>query len=291
MAVQRSPRLLPAQEWLATFERVALKVRQVVGPTLGTQAGGAEIGTTGAAGDRTLEIDRQAEDLVLSELRVLAARGERFSVLSEEVGLVDLGAEFPRVVLDPIDGSPNAQRGIRVVGVMLSLLEGPTVNDVAVGTTIDVTSGERWSAIRGAGAFHDGRPLGPVRPVAEDRIDVLGLHALPTDLPRAWPLLRAAASFRQLYCMSLSLAYTAAGGIDVFCSSRRARIFDLTAGLLMIGEVGGVVTNLDGAPIDHLVVDLQTRTTLLCSGLPGLHRLALKHAQRRVGQTEEILDG
>jgi len=269
---------------------VTLKVREVVGPLLGTLAGGAETGATGAGGDRTLEIDRHAEDLVLSELRALAARGERFSVLSEEVGLVDLGAEYPRVVLDPVDGSPNAQRGLPVVGVMLSLLAGPTVNDVALGTTIDMTTGERWSAIRSAGAFHDGRPLRPMRAASEDTIDVLGLHALPSDLPRAWPLLRSVATFRQLYCMSLSLAYTAAGGIDVFCSSRRARIFDLTAGLLMIGEVGGVVTDLDGAPINQLAVDLQTRTTLLCSAHPGLHRLALEYTRKPAGETEALLD-
>ncbi|MBJ7601119.1 MAG: hypothetical protein JF922_23980 [Candidatus Dormibacteraeota bacterium] len=289
MTAQRSRRL-SNQEWLATFERVALKVREVVGPLLGTQAGGAEIGTTGAGGDRTLEIDRHAENLVLSELRALAAGGQRFSVLSEEIGLIDLGAEYPRVVLDPVDGSPNAQRGLPVVGVMLSLLEGPTVSDVALGTTVDMTTGDRWSAIRGAGAFRDGRPLRPIRAGAANRIDVLGLHALPVDLPRAWPLLRSVATFRQLYCMSLSLAYSAAGSIDVFCSSRRARIFDLTAGLLMIREVGGIVTDLDGAPIHQLAVDLETRTTLLCSAYPGLHRLALEHAQKPVGNTETLLD-
>ena len=143
---------------------------------------------------------------------------------------------------------------------------------------MDLTSGERWTALRGVGAFRDGHPFISERKTERPQIDVLGLHALPADIKRAWPLLRRVATFRQFYCMSLSLAYTAAGGIDVFCSSRRARIFDLTAGLLTIRESGGVVTDLDGRPIDDLTVDLETRTTLLCSAHPDLHRLAVAYA-------------
>src|SRR5215831_15791329 len=140
-----------AQEWLPVFDRIAAGVRRDVGPLLGTEVGGAETGAVGAGGDRTLEVDRRAEDLVLSGLRDLHEQGERFSVLSEEVGVVDLGAEYPRVVVDPIDGSPNARRGLRAVGLMLSLLDGPRVRDVVAGVTVDLTSSERWSVVRGEG--------------------------------------------------------------------------------------------------------------------------------------------
>lgn len=272
-----------AQEWLPVFDRIAAGVRRDVGPLLGTEVGGADTGAVGAGGDRTLEVDRRAEELVLSGLRELAEQGERFSVLSEEVGLIDMGAEYPRVVVDPIDGSPNARRGLRAVGLMLSLLNGPNVRDVAAGLTIDLTSGERWSVLRGGGATYEGRRLVPSLMTTGSNIDVLGLHALPSDLERAWPLLRSVATFRQFYCMSLSLACTAAGGIDVFCSSRRARVYDLTAGLLMIREVGGVVSDLDGEAIDDLPVDLETRTTLLCSAHAHLHRVAVDLARSDAG--------
>jgi fructose-1,6-bisphosphatase/inositol monophosphatase family enzyme len=128
-------------------------------------------------------------------------------------------------------------------------------------------------------------------PVRKDQIEVLGLHALPSDLGRAWPLLRFAATFRQLYSMSLSLAYTAAGGIDVLCSSRRVRVLDLTAGLLMIRQVAGVVTDLDGEPIDDLTVDPKTRTTLLCSAHPELHELALGRSRELASGTEVLPGG
>jgi myo-inositol-1(or 4)-monophosphatase len=223
-------------------------------------------------------------------METLAHEGRHFSVMSEEIGLVDLGSEYPRIIVDPVDGSPNAKRGLRAVGVMLSLANGPAMKDVVVGTTVDMTSGEVWSVIRGAGAFHNGLRLRP-RVARHDRIEVLGLHALPGDVPLAWPLLRSVDTFRQLYCMSLSLAYTASGGIDVFCSSRRARVFDLTAGLLMVEEVGGAITNLNGDSITRLPVDLETRTTLLCSAHPELHRLALESLDSLTSGTEVILGG
>jgi myo-inositol-1(or 4)-monophosphatase len=279
---------MAVHEWLAVFERLAADVRREAGPLLGTEVGGVEIGTVGAGGDRTLEVDRRAEEIVLAELSELAEQGQRFSVLSEEIGLVEFGAEYPLVVVDPIDGSPNARRGLRMVGVMLSLLEGPLVRDVVAGVTVDLTSGERWSVVRGEGVTFNGRPLRSTRLATHRQIEVLGLHALPNDLDRAWPLLRGVRTFRQLYCMSLALTYTAAGGLDVFCSSRRARIFDLTAGLLTIREAGGVVSDLEGRSIEALPVDLQTRTTLLCSAHPDLHQLAVELANRDVGEARRF---
>lgn len=275
-AVRFGPKVqLTVQEWLPILERLAAEARDVAAPLLGTTSGGAEIGSIGAGGDRTLEVDRQAEESMLAGLRDVASHGARFSVLSEEAGLIDLGADYPRIVIDPIDGSPNAARGLRMVGLMLSLLTGPFVRDVAAGVTMDLTCGERWTAVKGVGAFRDGRRIVPDRRPSGTTIEVLGLHALPSDVQRAWPLLSRVETFRQFYCMSLSLVYTAEGGIDVFCSSRRARIFDLTAGLLTIEESGGMVTDIDGHQIGEVPVDLETRTTLLCSAHKDLHDLAL----------------
>src|SRR5438094_477129 len=108
----RSSEQLTAEEWLPVFESLAGRVRSVVGPLLGTSEGRSEVGTVGAGGDRTMEVDRRAEEVAITGLRELASRGQRFSILSEEAGLINLGAAYPCVVLDPIDGSPNAARGL-----------------------------------------------------------------------------------------------------------------------------------------------------------------------------------
>ncbi|HEY4027612.1 MAG TPA: inositol monophosphatase family protein [Candidatus Dormibacteraeota bacterium] len=263
------------RDWLGAFEVVGARVREAIAPLLGTEAGRAEIGI-GAGGDRTVELDRLAEEVALAELAGFAAAGHPCSVLSEEVGLVDMGAGSPQVLLDPVDGSLNAKQGLPVAGVMLTLLDGPTVADVRVGWVLNLISGERWCAIRGGGAYRNDRRLSPLAPAGRPgRIGVLGIESSPPDLGTLRPLIERAAKVRMLGSMALSLAHTAAGGIEVFAAPIRARIFDMTAGLLMVGEVGGVMTDLAGAPLQDSVVGLESRTTLLGSANPTLHRLAL----------------
>src|SRR5207237_542280 len=93
----------------------------------------------------------------------VGGRGQRVSVLSEEAGLVDMGAPFPRVLLDPVDGSRNAKRGIPVVGMMLALADGPTLAETRLGFALNIVSGERWHAIRGGGFFRQGQGIAPAR--------------------------------------------------------------------------------------------------------------------------------
>jgi len=263
------------QAWLDVFDAVGAAVHEATAGLLGTEAGRAEIGV-GAGGDHTVELDRAAEEAALRELGRFAAAGHPCSVLSEEVGVVDLGARWPLVVLDPVDGSVNAKQGLPLTAVMLSLAEGPTVADVRVGWTLNLISGERWHAVRGAGAFRNGRPLAPLPPNGRPgRIDVLGVESRARDLRGLLPLFDRASKVRILGSIALLVAHGAAGGIEVFAVPFQARIFDMTAGLLMVEEVGGVVTDLEGRSLRNAAVGLENRTTLLGSATPGLHELAL----------------
>ena len=62
------------------------------------------------------------------------------------------------VVVDPIDGSINAKRGIPFFSFSLAVADGPTMGDVTVGYVHDFGSGEEWTAERGKGAFLNGEP-------------------------------------------------------------------------------------------------------------------------------------
>ena len=291
------------EPWLTAFEAAGAAVQAATAPLLGTEAGRAELGV-GAGGDRTVELDRLAEVAALAELRRFATAGHPCSVLSEEAGLVDLGAPLPLVVLDPIDGSLNAKQGLPLAAVMLSLVDppheirtpghprrsqeggtprfrgdpgdGPRVADVRIGWTLNLVSGERWHAVRGAGAYRDGRRFAPLPPAGRaGRIGVLGIESRPRELCRLQPLFERASKVRVLGSMALLLAHSATGGIEVFAVPFPARIFDMTAGLLMVEEVGGVVTDLEGRALGDAAVGLDSRTTMVGSADPGLHRLAL----------------
>ena len=229
----------------------------------------------GAGGDRTMEVDRAAEAAVFAELEAVAQRGEAFSVLSEESGLRSFGAEHPLVVVDPVDGSLNAKQGIPFFNVMLALLEGPSVGDVAVGSVVNLISGERWTAVRGHGAERNGEPIRALPVAHAGRIEVLGLESSPRSLKAAWPLVERSGKVRILGSMALSMAHTAAGGIDVFCAPLPMRVFDMSASLLLLSESGGVATDTSGGSLSALKCDLKTRTSLLCSADRELHAFAL----------------
>ena len=103
---------LLGHDWLGACRRSAEGLERIlaVHPTQAERV--AETGSVGAGGDRTLTIDALAEEVVLAELAALHDAGARFTVVTEERGIVDFGDPGVLVVVDPIDGSLNAKRGL-----------------------------------------------------------------------------------------------------------------------------------------------------------------------------------
>jgi myo-inositol-1(or 4)-monophosphatase len=216
-----------------------------------------------------------AEAAVFSALAGLAERGEKFSVLSEEAGRREFGAEYPLVLVDPVDGSLNAKQGIPLFGLMLAVLDGPTVGDTLAGLVVNLSTGEQWRAARGQHATRAGERVSVLRRSQPDRFEIVGLESTPRALKLAAPLVERASKIRILGSMAISIALTSAGAFDAFCAPIPVRVFDMAASLLVLHEAGGVATTLEGAPLDHLRCDLTTRATLLCAPTRELHTEAL----------------
>jgi myo-inositol-1(or 4)-monophosphatase len=266
---------LKDEAWLEIFHEISGAIRSKAAALFGTEGGRHEL-DVGAGGDITVEIDRAAEQAALAIFQRVHKGGERFSLLSEEAGLVAFGADHPLVVLDPIDGSLNAKQGIPMVGVVLSLLAGPTVASLRAGHVLNVVTGDSFDALRGRGATHNGRDLKTLASRPSPRIELLGLESSPRSLKRAAALVERAAKIRILGSMALSIAHTATGGFNVFCSPIQARVFDMTASLLVIQESGGVATDMNGKSLDGLDVGLSTRSTLLVASDRRIHEQALR---------------
>jgi myo-inositol-1(or 4)-monophosphatase len=249
-------------------------VRQAVLPLSGTEAGRARL-TVGAGGDTTVEVDRVAEVVVFAELATLVEKGEQFSVLSEEAGHRSFGADYPLVLVDPVDGSLNAKQGIPLFGLMLAVLDGPAVENTYAGFVMNLTTGEEWTAIRKQGARRAGKPLHPLPRSAGKRIELLGLESNPRSVMLAQPLIARSSKIRILGSMALSIALTAAGGFDAFCAPVPLRVFDMAASLLLLREAGGVASDLQGKSLDTLRCDLESRSSLLCAPSRVMHDEAL----------------
>ena len=274
---------LTPQDWLDLFARIGERVSAAVAPLSGTEAG-RRAHQTGAGGDTTVEVDRVAEALILEELDRLAANGERFSILSEEAGALERGAPFPMVLVDPVDGSLNAKQGIPMFAVMLALVDGPTLADTQVGYVRHLVTGETWTAIRGEGARHNGRPV-IVLPqdvaarahLPKDRwFEVIGLESSPRAVKRVSALVERATKIRILGSMALSIAHTATGAFDVFCAPFPVRVFDTAASVLFLMESGGAATDMAGEPLGSLPIGLDSRSTVLVAPTAAAHAAAIR---------------
>jgi myo-inositol-1(or 4)-monophosphatase len=234
-------------DWLEICRRAVSGLERVFAEAPSTAERVRETGTRGEGGDRTLEIDRAAETIVLSELDVLHERGLRFSALSEERGQIDYGSDQLRVIIDPIDGSLNAKRGIPHHALSIAVADGSTMADVQFAFVYDFGPGEEWWAIRGEGAWLDGallnRDLGERRG-RDGRLEVLGIESADPRWVAASidSLVETAHRLRALGTIASTLCQVAAARFDGMVSLRRCRGVDAAAGQLIVREAGGVVS-------------------------------------------------
>src|SRR5215212_9757070 len=135
-----------APDWLGACRRAAAEIRAMLAdrPTIAERV--RETGTRGEGGDQTLLIDEAAEDVVFAELQKLHDAGARFRALSEERGIVDFGGSDVLVVIDPIDGSVNAKRGLPHHALSVAVSVGPRMSDAIFGLVYDLGPGEEWHA-------------------------------------------------------------------------------------------------------------------------------------------------
>src|SRR5947209_1558981 len=160
-----------APDWLEFSRRAEARARAALSRFPDTVQRSERIGR-GEGGDMTLAIDKAVEDSVFEELEAL---GIGLRVVSEERGELDVRGGGPaRLVVDPIDGSLNAKRRLPPYSLSIAVADGDTMAGVEFGFVSDLTSGQKWWAWRGHGAFCDGKRL---TCTGAERLEVLGVES------------------------------------------------------------------------------------------------------------------
>jgi myo-inositol-1(or 4)-monophosphatase len=247
-------------DWLGACQRAVEGLRDVLADNPTSNERVVETGETGGGGDQTLVIDAAAEDAVFAELDHLHAAGARFTAVSEERGYVDFGSDEALVVIDPIDGSMNAKRGLTHHALSIAVAEGPTMADVVFGYVYDLGPGEEWCATRGGGALLNGAALADAPPERRKRDGRLELVAIESADPR-WlaassdALVRVTGRLRAIGSIAVSMCQVAATRVDGMATLWKCRAVDAAAAQLVVRESGGVVafTAMDeplAAPLD-----------------------------------------
>jgi myo-inositol-1(or 4)-monophosphatase len=190
--------------------------------------------------------DTKAEKTLRAEL---AKARPKFGFLMEESGLVEGEDKKHRWIIDPIDGTTNFLHGIPHFAISVALeMEG----DIIAGVVYNPIVEEMFYAEKGKGAFLNDRRL---RVSSRNRLSEsvmatgIPFHGRPGHdafLKQMGVVMKDVAGIRRMGAASLDLAYVAAGRFEGFWESG-LQPWDIAAGLLLVQEAGGFVTDFKGA--------------------------------------------
>jgi myo-inositol-1(or 4)-monophosphatase len=208
--------------------------------------------------DLVTEADRQSEVLIRERIRT---RWPTHDILGEEQGLVDTGSEY-RWYVDPLDGTTNFAHGFPVFCVSMALEhDGQRV----AGVIYDPTRDELFTAAQGKGAHRNGQPISvsKIRNLAECLV-ATGFpshkrHKNPNIFFYHQITLRTH-GVRRAGSAALDLCNVACGRFDGFWEFN-LNPWDTAAGVLIVEESGGKVTDFYGGPFQ-----LNSRETLASNG-------------------------
>ena len=212
--------------------------------------------------------DRRAEEILRTEL-IRARPGYGF--LGEEGGRLEGADKTHTWIVDPLDGTTNFLHGIPQFAISIALERDGVI---VAGVIYNPANDELFTAERGKGAFlNDERLRVAARVRLSDAVIACGLpHHGRGDLELFRKELTAiqenVAGLRRFGAAALDLAWVAAGRFDAFWE-RDLKIWDIAAGLLMVREAGGFVSDLDGK-------DAMFAKGHIAAGNDAMHRAILR---------------
>ena len=200
-----------------------------------------------AAADFVSEVDVASEEAIRE---IVAARHTDAVVVGEELSPEHGSGTGIAFIVDPLDGTTNFLHGYPwyavSIGVMMSA-------ELVAGVVLNVATGELFTATSGGGARRNGEPI-TVSPIDDPSRALIGtgfpfkqLDRLDEYQRQFAAVTRATSGIRRAGAAALDLADVACGRFEGFWELGLAP-WDVAAGILLIREAGGVVTDLDGMP-------------------------------------------
>jgi myo-inositol-1(or 4)-monophosphatase len=237
---------------------------------------------TNPKGQETLAFDAGAEEVAVAFCRERIGRPLR--ILSEERGEImvreDLGPPGFTLIIDPVDGSENFNRGIETTCFSVAVLpsEAPLApGAVVAGLVGNVLTGAYQTAVRGRGGFAGAHRLrtSRVTRLAAAMVELECDFGVPGFGDRVRPLLDRAGQCRVLGSSVAAQMGVAAGGIDAYVDVRGGLTPEnFMAGALIVEEAGGTVTEASGRPLPPFRA-MTEGFLLVASANEALHREVL----------------
>jgi myo-inositol-1(or 4)-monophosphatase len=200
-----------------------------------------------AAADFVSHVDEEAQRAALAVIR--RYHPDHVVLAEEDEGGLELvDGERPCWVVDPLDGTTNFLHGHPAYAASVAVAVGgrPQAGVVACAST-----GERWWAARGGGAWKNGRPI------RVSAVDSLDDALVGTGFPFKRPgeadgyaaelvrVIQGTSGARRGGAAAIDLSYVAEGRFDLFWE-RFLNPWDFAAGALVIEEAGGTIDRIEG---------------------------------------------
>ncbi|MDA7026319.1 inositol monophosphatase family protein [Bacillus sp. CLL-7-23] len=218
--------------------------------------------------DLVTNIDKETEQFLIDNIQSVFPDHH---ILGEE-GQGDKLTSLDGIVwmIDPIDGTMNFVHQKRNFTISIGIFE----NGIGkIGLIYDVIHDELYHAFQGEGAYMNDTKLGKMKRVPLEKA-ILGINATwitensRIDPNVLSPLVKRVRGTRSYGSAALELAYVASGRLDIYVTMRLAP-WDYAAGCILLNEVGGIYTTLNGKSVNFL------ENTSVLAGNPNCHQTIL----------------
>ena len=236
-------------EIIEILREASKRIFENVKDLAGTKNAGGDFGI-GAGGDISRNIDIIAEKTVLDYLKEIDFE---CIVLGEECGRVELSKNSKGfVIMDAIDGSANAVRGVPFFCSSLAFATENKLSSVTDGVITNLSNGEMYWASKGKGAFFNELKIKvhPKDPIYK----IIGINTSGASkdlINRLSPIFEKHNHIRHFGANALEMALFARGLIDIFIDLRnKIRIQDIAAGYIIVKEAEGILLDANLKPLD-----------------------------------------
>ena len=227
---------------------------------------------TKSRSDFVSEVDKASEQRIVE---IVKRRCPEAIVLGEELSPTALSSEGIVVIADPLDGTTNFLHGYPEYSVSIAIARDGVL---CAGIVLNVPRGDEFTAVKGGGAFLNGERMRvsrlrePARALIGTGFPFKTLETLPQYLAQFSLVMHGTAGIRRAGSAALDLSNVACGRFDAFWELTLAP-WDVAAGMLMVQEAGGIVTDLEGNPARPVA-------GALVAGNPAMHAWLLQTVRR-----------
>lgn len=189
-------------------------------------------------------VDKEAEKLIVKGLK---------KILPEAGFLTEEGTELANLtdlywVVDPLDGTTNFLHGLPVFSISIGLIQN---DNVVIGVVFEVNKAECFTAYKGGGAFCNQKriSISPIKALKESLIATGFPYSLLDKKDNYFEIMKSlqvsSHGLRRLGSAAVDLCYVACGRFEAYYEFN-LNPWDVTAGILIVQEAGGVVTDFKG---------------------------------------------